>query len=78
MTPSTTAIGSLKREPPCSTSDSSANIPPSPSLSARKTNTTYLSDTISISAQNVSETTPNTSAAVGSPCPVALRATEKA
>src|SRR5215510_14111979 len=34
-----------------STTDNSARIPPSPSLSARRTRTTYLSDTIAISAQ---------------------------
>ena len=33
-------------------------MPPSPSLSARSTNTTYFSDTIIISAQKISETMP--------------------
>ena len=59
------------------TSDNSARIPPSPSLSARKTNTMYLSDTIAISAQKISETIPRTSAAVGGAWPVAPKATEK-
>ena len=61
-----------------STSDSSARMPPSPSLSARNTNCTYLSDTISISAQKISETMPLTSAGVGAAWPVALSAIEKA
>jgi hypothetical protein len=36
----------------------SAMIPPSPSLSARMTNPTYLTDTISVIAQKTSEKTP--------------------
>ena len=36
-------------------------MPPSPSLSARMTKTTYLSDTIIISAQKISDTMPSTS-----------------
>src|SRR5215467_10844149 len=44
-----------------STSDNSARIPPSPSLSARRTRTTYLSDTIAISAQKMREMIPRTS-----------------
>jgi hypothetical protein len=59
------------------TSDSSARIPPSPSLSARRTRTTYLSDTIAISAHKIRETIPRTSAAVGAASPVALSVTEK-
>ena len=53
------------------TSDSSARMPPSPSLSARRTKTTYFSDTITISAQKISETMPRTSAAIGGVWPVA-------
>ena len=59
------------------TSDNSARIPPSPSLSARSTRTTYLSDTIAISAQKMSETIPRTSAAVGTAWPVTPSVTEK-
>ena len=63
MIPSSTRIGSFApsrmRSPP--TSDSSARMPPSPSLSARSTKTTYFSDTISISAQKISDTMPKTS-----------------
>ena len=58
------------------TSDSSARMPPSPSLSARRTKTTYFSDTIAISAQKISETSPRTWAGAGG-CPVAPSATEK-
>ena len=53
-------------------------MPPSPSLSARNTNCTYLTDTISMSAQKMSETMPLTSAGVGGVWPVALSAIEKA
>ncbi len=53
-------------------------MPPSPSLSARNTNCTYLSDTITISAQKMSETMPRTSAGVGTLSPVALSAMENA
>jgi hypothetical protein len=60
-----------------STSDNSARIPPSPSLSARRTRTTYLSDTIAISAQKMSEMIPRTSTAVGTVWPVALSVTER-
>jgi len=58
-----------------STSDSNARIPPSPSLSAHKTSTTYLSDTIARSAQRISEMIPSTSAAVGAAWPVAAKVT---
>ncbi len=37
-----------------------AMMPPSPRLSARMMNTTYLSDTTRISDQNTSDSTPNT------------------
>ena len=66
----------ISRSP--STSDSKARMPPSPSLSARNTNCTYLTDTISTSAQKMSETTPLTSVGVGTVCPVAFSAMEKA
>jgi hypothetical protein len=79
MTPSRTTIGTpgplaIRSE---ATSDKSARMPPSPSLSARSTNTTYLSETISISAQKISETMPSTSAASGSLWPAALKVTDR-
>jgi hypothetical protein len=40
------------------TSATSAMMPPSPSLSARITNVTYLIETISVIVQKISETTP--------------------
>ena len=43
-----------------SASDSRAIVPPSPSLSARMTKTTYLSATTSTMAQNTSESMPST------------------
>ena len=44
-------------------------IPPSPSLSARMMNVTYLTLTISVIAQKISETTPKTASRPGSrPC----------
>ena len=61
-----------------STRKSNARMPPSPSLSARNTSCTYFTDTITISAQKMSETIPSTSLAVGSGLPVALSAMEKA
>jgi hypothetical protein len=71
--PSSTRIGSLApfamRSAP--TKDRSARMPPSPSLSARSTKTTYFSDTIAINAQKISETMPSASAGVGAwPRPV--------
>ena len=61
ITPSSTSTGSLAPSATWSaaTSDSSARMPPSPSLSARSTKTTYFSDTITISAQRMSETMPD-------------------
>src|SRR5262245_30822333 len=48
---------------------SSASTPPSPLLSKRSTNETYLIDTISVTAQKMSDSTPNTLASVsGSLC----------
>ena len=38
----------------------SARMPPSPRLSARSTNAMYFTDTMSISAQKISESTPRT------------------
>ncbi len=61
-----------------STRDSSARMPPSPSLSARNTNCTYLTETINISAQKMSETMPLTSAGAGTAWPAALSAIENA
>jgi hypothetical protein len=47
----------------------SAMMPPSPLLSARMINTTYLTDTTITSAQKISDSTPSTLAAVtGIPC----------
>ena len=43
---------------PCRTSAASAMMPPSPSLSARRTNRTYLIVTMMVSAQNIQEMTP--------------------
>src|SRR3954471_6905498 len=54
------ALASTRR-----TSAARAITPPSPSLSARRTNTTYLTDTMSVTDQKISEITPYTSAAVG-------------
>jgi hypothetical protein len=39
-------------------------IPPSPSLSARRMNDTYFTDTTSVSDQKIIDTTPYTSATV--------------
>ena len=52
----TLALALLSRQP-C-TSAVSAMIPPSPSLSARITKLTYLTETISVIDQKTSETTP--------------------
>src|SRR5438874_11650519 len=49
--------------------------PPSPSLSARMMNITYLIDTISVSDQNTSDTTPYTSPAVGRTAPLSMEKT---
>ena len=43
----------------------SDRMPPSPSLSARMTMTTYLNDTVIARAQNTREITPYTSSGVG-------------
>jgi hypothetical protein len=43
-----------------STSAASARMPPSPLLSARSTNTRYFTQTTSISAQHISDSTPST------------------
>ena len=40
-------------------------MPPSPSLSARRMNTTYLIETITVTDQKISEMTPYTSDSVG-------------
>ena len=55
------------------TSASSARMPPSPRLSARMTKVGYLTDTTSVSAQTMSETTPKTSSGPA-PCPLGARA----
>jgi hypothetical protein len=47
-------------------------------LSARRTKTTYFSDTIAISAQRISETMPSTSVAEGAAWPSPDNATWKA
>ena len=47
--------------------DRSAIVPPSPSLSARMTKTTYLIATTSTIAQKTSERTPKTAASEGPP-----------
>ncbi len=60
----------------CSTKDSSANMPPSPSLSARGTKVTYFTEMSAISAQKVSETMPSTSTLSGAR-PAPASATEK-
>ena len=44
--------------PARATSATSARMPPSPSLSARITNSTYLIDTVMISDQTISDSTP--------------------
>ena len=49
--------------------------PPSPSLSARRTNTTYLTDTISVIDQKTSEITPYTSPRVGRTAPLSMENT---
>ena len=76
-TPSRTSAGSFAPLATWSaaTSESNARMPPSPSLSARRTKTTYFNDTMTISAQRMSETIPRTSAAVGTECPVPVSAT---
>ena len=43
---------------------SMATSPPSPLLSARSTSTTYLSETMIVSVQNSTDSTPNTMAGV--------------
>ncbi len=78
MTPSRTTIDNLTRSLVSrwpSTSDSSARMPPSPSLSARRTNVTYFTEISTISAQKVSDTIPSTSVVPGA-WPVALSAVE--
>ena len=58
---------------------SMAMRPPSPSLSARSTNTTYLIVTIRVSAQTISESTPRISMRRAGPLPdAACRASRKA
>ena len=52
----------------------SARMPPSPSLSARITSSTYLTVTMMVTTQKTSEITPYTSAGVGS---TALWSSEK-
>lgn len=47
-------------------------MPPSPSLSARMTNAMYFTDTSSVTAQKMSETTPYTSAGVGRSTPPSI------
>ncbi len=56
-------------------SAASAITPPSPSLSARSTNTTYLTDTISVIDQKISETAPYTSRGVGRTAPLSMENT---
>ncbi len=60
MTPSSTAVDTSAVRPATlrRISAASAMMPPSPSLSARITNTTYLTDTISRIDQKTSEMTP--------------------
>jgi len=53
-------------------------MPPSPSLSARKTKITYFSVTIAINAQKISDTMPSTSCDVGGEWPVPASAIWKA
>ena len=51
------------------TSAASAWMPPSPLLSARRTKVRYLIQTMSVSAQNTSDSTPSTLSCVGTaPC----------
>ena len=52
----------------------SARMPPSPSLSARKTTVTYFSVTESVSAQTTSESSPKTSSTEGCAVPSAASA----
>jgi hypothetical protein len=56
----------------------SANMPPSPSLSARRTTVTYFKVTESVSAQTTSESRPSTSATEGCDVPSAPSAVLKA
>ena len=57
------------------TSAASAMIPPSPSLSARRMNDTYLTDTTSVIDQKIIDTTPYTSAIVGFTAPLSIENT---
>src|SRR5436305_7137430 len=52
-----------------------AITPPSPSLSARMMNSTYLTDTTSVIDQNTNDTAPYTSAAVGWTAPLSIENT---
>jgi hypothetical protein len=54
---------------PCAmpSSDINARIPPSPSLSARMTIATYLTDVVMISVQTISDSMPRAAAGVASP-----------
>src|SRR3954452_21231737 len=56
-------------------SAASAITPPSPSLSARISTITYLTDTISVTDQKISETTPYTSPSVGRTAPSSIENT---
>ena len=54
-------------------------MPPSPWLSARITNTTYLIETMTISDHTISDKIPSTAAVAGAPLPAAaVTATLKA
>ncbi len=57
------------------TSAASAMIPPSPSLSARRMNDTYFTDTTTVIDQKISDTTPYTSATVGLTAPSSIEKT---
>src|SRR5690606_24816691 len=47
----------------------SESVPPSPLLSARVTKNTYLTVTVSVSAQTISDTSPSSSTSAGPPAP---------
>ena len=49
--------------------------PPSPSLSARRTNEMYFTDTTMVIAQKISDATPYTSATVGLTAPSSIENT---
>jgi hypothetical protein len=68
MTPSSTTIG-VRRPSARVASAVSESVPPSPLLSARSSNKTYLRVTTTTNAHTIIERTPSTVSCVGTPPP---------